>query len=102
MSMETREKIEELLRGVFSELHEHNEPEYAKKRDDFVFHMTDWLDDLDDLRAIYNAEETTKEVAARFIVSFIYHVAPHLNAAGRLLLDEVPDPFLKAARNDGD
>ena len=95
--MRRRARIESLLRDVFAQLRERTEPEYGEKRDEFVFHMTDWLEDLDALTALYRADETSKEEAARFIVSFLCHVTPHLSAAGRLLLDEIPDPFLKTA-----
>ena len=32
------------------------------------------------------------EKATTFLVGFLYHAVPHLKAAGRLLLDDVPDP----------
>ena len=91
--MENRRQIESLLRAVFGELREEDQPGFEKKREEFVFHMTDWLDDLDDLIALFRSENATKEAAARQIVGFLYHVPPHLNAAGRLLLDGIPDPF---------
>lgn len=55
--------------------------------------MTDWLDDLEELLALLRSDNVTKEKAARQIVGFLYHVTPHLNAASRVLLDGVPDPF---------
>jgi hypothetical protein len=68
--------------------------EYARRRQDFVFHMTDWLNDLDMLQAIYRKPEDcdVKETTID-IMGILYHVIPHLNAAGRLLLDDVPDAF---------
>jgi hypothetical protein len=63
-------------------------------RHDFVFHMTDWLDDLARLQAIYDhPEQFDPKKAGREIAGFLYHVIPHLKAAGRLLLDEIPDAF---------
>lgn len=43
--------------------------------------------------ALLRSENAIKEAAARQIVGFLYYVTPHLNAACRLLLDAVPDPF---------
>jgi hypothetical protein len=65
----------------------------ANARRDFVFHMTDWLSDLDHLVAIYKHPERVDAEQASEIVGFLYHVIPHLNAAGRLLLDDIPDAF---------
>ena len=69
----------------------------ARAREDFVFHMTDWLDDLDRLKAIYeHPEQFDRLEAGREIFGFLIHVIPHLKAAGRLLLDEISDPFEQA------
>jgi hypothetical protein len=66
----------------------------AEARRDFVFHMTDWLPDFDRLRAIYeHPEQCDRREAGREIAGFLYHVIPHLKAAGRLLLDKIPDAF---------
>jgi hypothetical protein len=68
--------------------------EYERRRHDFVFHMTDWLTDLREYADIVrHPEEYKKDAAAEMIIGFLYHVVPHLNAAGRLLLDEIKDPF---------
>jgi hypothetical protein len=96
--METRKQIERLLREVFGELRDEDDPVFEKNRDEFVFHMTDWLDDLDDFLALVRSATATKEAAARQIVGFLYHVTPHLNAAGKLLLDGVPDTFAETAK----
>jgi hypothetical protein len=66
----------------------------ADAQRDFVFHMTDWLDDLDRLKAIYDhPEKWDRDQAGRDVYGFLLHVIPHLKAAGRLLLGEVSDPF---------
>jgi hypothetical protein len=65
----------------------------ATARQDFVFHMTDWLDDLHRLVAIYEHPEKFSREDASDIAGFLYHVIPHLKAAGRLLLDDIPDAF---------
>jgi hypothetical protein len=54
--------------------------------------MTDWSKDLGQLAALYkNPEKFTKAEASQVVSGFLYHVIPHLTAAGRLLLDYSPD-----------
>jgi hypothetical protein len=68
--------------------------EYERRRHAFVFHLTDWLEDLDwfsDLTK--NPDGPDPDAAEVRLVGLLYHVIPHLGAAGRLLLDHVPDPF---------
>jgi hypothetical protein len=93
--------LEKLLAAVYNQFQRlDNRAANAEARRDFVFHMTDWLDDLDRLQAIYHhPEQWDREEAGRQIAGFLYHVIPHLKAAGRLLLDEVPDAF-EPARTD--
>jgi hypothetical protein len=81
--------------GLRSELAEQGRAEdYDRIRHDFVFHMTDWLDDLTKYHAMAEAPEVWKiDRATTFVIGFLYHVVPHLNAAGRLLLDEIADTF---------
>jgi hypothetical protein len=83
--------------AVFEEEREGADPaEYERRRQDFAFHMTDWAGELEQMAALQrNLEQSDPEEAATFIIGFLYHVVPHLNAAGRLLLDEIPDPFAK-------
>lgn len=70
--------------------------DYKERRSDFIFHMTDWLTDLRELQELY-AHPTKVEVqkVSISLMSILIHVIPHLNAAGRLLLDEdgIGDPF---------
>jgi hypothetical protein len=85
-------EIETLFRTVFAEVQRQDQSDFVKKQDEFVFHMTDWIDDIHDLLRLYTIDATV-EVAARQIVGFLAHVVPHVNAAGRLLMGDVPDPF---------
>jgi hypothetical protein len=63
--------------------------------------MTDWIQDLKDLAAMYeHPDKETEETASPFLIGFLYHVVPHLTEAGRLLLDEVPNPFSSAASGE--
>jgi hypothetical protein len=68
--------------------------EYERRRHDFVFHLMDCKDDLKRLAQIFDhPEHMDEEAVSNFLIGFLYHVPPHLNAAGRLLLDEIKDPF---------
>jgi hypothetical protein len=68
--------------------------EYQRQRHDFAFHMTDWLTDLKELNELYaHPEKAELDKATISIIGILYHVIPHLNAAGRLLLDTIPDAF---------
>ena len=87
-------KIRELLGQIFDELQTVEDGEkYAETKQQFIFHMTDWIDDLQNLIELYGQPEQPQGNAAQTIAGFLYHVIPHLNAAGRLLLDRIPDPF---------
>ena len=88
-------ELEKLLASVYDRFQRLNEPRAnAAARRDFVFHMTDWLDDLQRLVPLYeHPERADGKQAGSDIAGFLYHVVPHLKAAGRLLLDEIPDAF---------
>jgi hypothetical protein len=87
--------LQKLLASVYDQFQKLDNPKAdAKAKQDFIFHMTDWLDDLQRLTAIYEHPNTFgRSSAGRDIVGFLYHVIPHLKAAGRLLLNDVPDAF---------
>lgn len=90
--------LQKVLASVYDQFQRLDDREAnANARQDFVFHMTDWLDDLDRLAAIYRHPERFSRKAAGDIAGILYHVIPHLKAAGRLLLDEIPDAFEPAA-----
>jgi hypothetical protein len=68
--------------------------EYQRQRYDFAFHMTDWLYNLKELNELYaQPEKAELHKATISIIGLLYHIIPHLNAAGRLLLDKIPDAF---------
>ena len=63
--------------------------EHARLKREFIFHMTDWLSDLNALHQLYHSPETVKRaVAAETIFAFLVHALPHLSEAGRILLGE--------------
>lgn len=60
---------------------------------DFVFHMTDWYDDLLRLARLY--EDPSAHTQAEWndaVLGFLYHVPGHLNAAAKLS-NTLLDPF---------
>jgi hypothetical protein len=89
------DRLEKLLRKVFDRLQDVEEPlSHDEMQRDFVFHMTDWRQDLEQLASLYRSpEDYSPREASRVIAGFLYHAIPHLKAAGRLLLDDIPDAF---------
>ncbi|MBW3596023.1 MAG: hypothetical protein KY475_01970 [Planctomycetes bacterium] len=91
--MTSDEKLQELLFAVFDELREgvreqSSAEEYHRMKEDFAFHLTDWRDDLQQIRDLLKRpDDWSADDAARFLVGFLYHVVPHLTAARDLLLD---------------
>ena len=90
-----RALLETVFDGARDGLREQLSPEeYESIRQDFVFHMLDWGDDLDRLRDVFlHPEKYDENSASQIVIGALYHVIPHLNSAGRLLLDGVEDPF---------
>ncbi len=99
---ENTSALERLLGDVFDHCQEGlrdevGAAEYERRRRDFVFHMLDWQGDLTALTRLYeNPGSQDVDSASRLLIGLLYHVIPHLSAAGRLLLDHVPDPFAEA------
>lgn len=98
--MTTNADLIELLNKVFDRVRGKHLPEsedpshYTEWQRDFSFHLTDWIPDLERLQALFkDPSKFDDETASTVIVAFLTHVLPHLNAAGRILLDEVSDPF---------
>lgn len=90
--------LEQLLGNTFDAFRDAEDAaDHAKRKAGFIFHMTDWMSDLETLAALYKDPSMMDRKAARqFIFGFLVHVIPHLNTAGRLLLDEISDPFAPA------
>jgi len=87
--------LEELLGHTFDNYRTvEDAAEHSHGKADFIFHMTDWISDLEALAALYQEPNNLdREAAHQVIFGFLIHALPHLNAAGRLLLDEIGDPF---------
>lgn len=91
--------LEQLLSDTFDAFRDVEDPgDHAKRKADFIFHMTDWMADLERLAALYKDPNMMDRKSARqAIFGFLVHVIPHLNSAGRLMLEEVSDPFAAEA-----
>lgn len=97
--MGREQELEALLGWIFDQMREGlrddvGPGDYERLKRDFVFHMTDWDSDLKGIASFFETPGAIpKKQAAQLVVGFLYHVIPHLKAAGRLLLDDVGDPF---------
>ncbi len=80
-------EIEKVLAKVYDAFQKLDDPEVnAACRHDFVFHMTDWLNDLRQLTDLYNHPDRMKpQEADDAVFGFLIHAVPHLMAAGHLL-----------------
>jgi hypothetical protein len=87
--------VDQALGRVFDSFREAKDRKaHSKKKADFVFHMTDWMSDLEELYRLYHhPNEIEKKASRQIVFGFVLHATGHLNAAARLLLDAPPDPF---------
>ena len=70
------------------------------RKGDFVFHLSDCVGDLAALSAwLRDPDLEDEDVAVSGLIGMLYHIIPHLDAAGRLLLDKVNDPFVNSGRS---
>ncbi len=72
---------------------------HSKKKAEFIFHMTDWRSDLEDLASLYcKPNAVDREAAQEVVIGFIAHAVSHANAARRLFWPELRDPFAPKTR----
>jgi|ERR1043165_790562 hypothetical protein len=90
--MDNLKTSRDMLRAIYDELRDRATPNYENTREDFAFHILECVDDISELLRLLDQPKEAA-AAARQIVGFLYHVVPHMNAATRLLLGEIPDPF---------
>jgi hypothetical protein len=81
-----------LLASIYNSFQKLDDPDANKaSRRDFVFHMTDWEDNLRALAELYERPERFSGAEAKRIVAgFLYHATAHVTEAARLLLDYEP------------
>ena len=95
MMTEQREReIAAALEKVFRSYVSKAGPQRMDERTrDFVFHMTDWHDDLAKLAALYaNPGAYSRETWNEVVFGFLAHAPGHLMAAAKLI-DTLMDPF---------
>jgi hypothetical protein len=90
-------EVRELLRRVFDTYSgiAPDDPAYHSRLYDFVFHMTDWWDDLSKLGwALLEPGRPPSGQAQSAVFGFLIHAVPHLMAASEALHGEpVAHPF---------
>lgn len=87
-------KLREAFGNVYDFLQGKGDDDFDEKmRQEFIFHMEECFDDFEEIVEVMRDSERVSEETAQRVAGFIYHVVPHLRRAGRLLLDEIPDPF---------
>lgn len=84
----------DLRKRLLDALNAYSESPSAVDKEDFCFHMTDWMSDLENLAALYRDPAAFDRKDSRDVIfRFLIHAVGHLNAASRILLGEVFDPF---------
>jgi hypothetical protein len=85
-------KLRRLLDAIYPELQSLDDRAADTKcRWDFVFHMTDWIADLQQLAKLYeHPGEFSRKEAEDVVMGFLYHATAHIMEAARLLLDYEP------------
>src|SRR2546422_5728267 len=81
-------RVQALMKTVYNRYQRLDDPAVnAQCRQDFVFHMSDWEADLEDLARLFqNPDKFSKDSAGQIVFSFLIHALPHLIAASRLML----------------
>lgn len=89
--------VGELLRKVFDTRSPcaPSDPDYASRLHDFLFHMTDWWEDLAKFGwAMLEPGTPPSKQAVSAVYGFLIHAVPHLMAAGEALHGEpITHPF---------
>src|SRR5713226_3044549 len=89
----SRRKLEKLLGASFDAFNSNGK---AVCRRNFIFHMTDWIDDLHQLIDLYeHPEKFDKKSANQIVAGFLSHAPWHILAAARLMLDHTPEDIFK-------
>ncbi len=86
-------RLDVILGDLFDTIANPEDKEFARHRSDFVFHISDCIDDLERLVDILRMSQKLDEKTKQEFSGLLYHVCPHVYAAATLLLDEVPDAF---------
>src|SRR5438477_4931455 len=97
---EPSKELQKLLATVYNHFqHLEDRAVNAEVRRDFIFHMTDWLDDLDELKILFDhPTDASRQAAAQNVASFLWHATHHVMEAARLLLDYEPGYFFESPK----
>lgn len=88
------EEIRSLLGKAFLLARGTQDENFERQKWNFVFHMTDWYDDLETLHQLFSSPtQWNADDACEFLVGFLAHAVPHLDAAAKLMLGDVANPF---------
>ena len=89
----SRRKLEKLLGAAYDAFNSNGR---AVCRRNFIFHMTDCTNDLEQLTALYkHPDRFDKKSAQEIVAGFLYHATWHVRAAARLMLDHTPEDIFK-------
>jgi len=85
-------ELRRLLASIYNNYQKLDDPAANKVcRHDFVFHMTDWEEDLRALAELYeHPEGFSRSDAEQIVAGFLYHATAHVLEAARLMLDYEP------------
>jgi hypothetical protein len=85
-------QLKKLLAAIYDQYQKLDDPAANKEcRLDFVFHMTDWADDLRRLADLYrDPGRFDRSDGGKVVAGFLIHVTAHLMEAARLMLDYEP------------
>jgi hypothetical protein len=96
------EALEKKLQAIYNHFNtSRSRKEHQKRQQIFVFNMTDWIENFQQLAQLYAApDQFSDEEASGIVAGFLNHAPHHLIAASRLLLQHVPqDIFYELEEN---
>ncbi len=93
-------ELRRLLASIYNHYQKLDDPAANKDcRRDFVFHMSDWEEDLRALVELYERPGGfSKSDAEQIVAGFLYHATAHVMEAARLMLDYEPGYIFDSAK----
>jgi hypothetical protein len=89
MSTTSTNSLETKLLAFFQEMANIKEKNnFDSDSESFLFHMTDWRDELATLEQLFNRpDEVSQKDANQILRDLFFHLLPHLNAAAEIYDD---------------
>lgn len=79
--MPSLDELRHLMGAVFDAISSEDEKQ-ASRREEFIFHMLDWIDDAKELVSLCDdPRRWDPKEAARIVYGFLAHAVPHLRRA---------------------